>query len=171
MIYHLLSPPGGLLCPTPGWSESFALFQPILLLWFCCLLRNLRGKSPPSLRNPFLLLGTRAASRPADGPRCRSQAPLQVQLAPRVWPQVAAFRQHDLTSWFPRITCCLPCAAPGLAVGPGRLPQPSTGQLRGSGLCQVPPGSPVPTPGRSAPLPFVGCRDEAAAGRGSSGPG
>lgn len=115
---------------------------------FCCgfavvLLsaEKLRGKRPPSLRNPFLLLGAEAASRPADGPRCRSQAPLQAQLAPRVWPQVAAFRQHDLTSWFPRITlclpCCLSCAAPGLPVGPGWLPQPGTGQLQGSGLCQV----------------------------------
>lgn len=40
----------------------------------------------------------------------RRQAPLPAR---RAWPQVAAFRQHDLTSWFPRITRCLPSPAPG----------------------------------------------------------
>lgn len=45
--------------------------------------------------------------------RC-GRRPLSAAL--RAWPQVAAaFRQHDLTSWFPRITRCLPSAAPGLA--------------------------------------------------------
>lgn len=55
-------------------------------------------------------------------------------LSKRNWPQVAAFRQHDLTSWFPRITRCLPSAAPGLsAAGEGGCRSPVRASSRGGG--------------------------------------
>lgn len=70
--------------------------------------KGLRGRSPQRAEAPVSLPAL--VTPPV---RC-GRRPLSAAL--RAWPQVAAaFRQHDLTSWFPRITRCLPSAAPGLA--------------------------------------------------------
>ena len=73
-IWHLLSLHGGLVCPTLGWSEGFAaeavadaILKPIPLLGFALSAEKLGGKSPPSLRNPFLLL----AANVTGFPTCR----------------------------------------------------------------------------------------------------
>lgn len=62
-VWHHLSLPGGLVCPTPGWSEGFAaeavadaVLNPIPSLEFAPSAEKWGGKSPPSRRTPFLLL-------------------------------------------------------------------------------------------------------------------
>lgn len=54
-VWHLLSLPGGLMCPTPGWSEGFAaeavadaILKSIPLLGSALSAESLGGKSPPS---------------------------------------------------------------------------------------------------------------------------